>query len=144
MGSRSRRAAPLAVVGVVLAAAAAALGLTGCASLSPDAGAAASVVSQLDTAIASGDGAAACALLSESAQRSVTLQTGGGCADGILSLGLAVDATPGEPQAYGRSAFVPLGDGAVFLTADDDGWRVRAIGCVPQGDSPYLCAVDGS
>ncbi|ARJ06758.1 hypothetical protein B5808_17155 [Cnuibacter physcomitrellae] len=131
-------------MGGVGGAALALITLTSCASLSPDAAAASDVVSRFSAAVVAGDGEAACDLLTEPAQRSVAVQSGTGCASGIVSLGLDLDDPPGDPEAYGTSAFVPLGDGAAFLTAAEDGWLVRAIGCVPQGEAPFLCVVDGS
>lgn len=78
-------------VGGVGGAALALIALTSCASLSPDAAAASDVVSRFSAAVGAGDGEAACDLLTEPAQRSVALQSGTGCASGIVSLGLALD-----------------------------------------------------
>jgi hypothetical protein len=31
----------------------------------------------------------------------------------------------------------------LFLVELDEGWKVVAAGCVPQGERPYLCEVGG-
>lgn len=88
MSSASRK------VGGVGGAALALIALTSCASLSPDAAAASDVVSRFSAAVGAGDGEAACDLLTEPAQRSVALQSGTGCASGIVSLGGSPSTTP--------------------------------------------------
>ena len=47
-------------------------------------------------------------------------------------------------EVYGKDAVVHLEKDTVFLARFDDGWRVTAAGCTPNGDRPYDCDVRGS
>ncbi|PPF64032.1 hypothetical protein C5E11_04780 [Clavibacter michiganensis] len=139
---RRRRFVSLIVVGVVSTAAA--LALAGCSSLEPDGANAASVGNAFVEAIAAGNGADACALLNDSARQSVAKQTDEDCADGIRHLDLDLDGTVTSAQIYSRAAFVEVGDSALFLTVGPHDWAIRAAGCVPNGDRPFDCVIDGS
>ncbi|AZZ51464.1 hypothetical protein [Rathayibacter festucae] len=124
------------------------LSLAGCAGLAPDAAAAGATAAAFEEALAAGDGAAACAVLTPRAAEAV-VETGAGstaCPDAILALGLD-PASAGSPraEAFGQAAVVALGGDTVFLAASGDGWRVRAAGCTATGeDLPFDCAIDGS
>jgi len=94
--------------------------------------------------MASGDGADACALLNDAARESVMEQTGASCADGIQDLDLDLGGEVTSSQIYSRAAFVEVGDSALFLTVGPHDWVIRAAGCVPNGDRPFDCVIDGS
>lgn len=49
-----------------------------------------------------------------------------------------------EVKVYGKDAVAHLERDTVFLARFDDGWRVTAAGCTPNGDRPYDCDVEGS
>ncbi|GAA4593213.1 hypothetical protein GCM10023194_56980 [Planotetraspora phitsanulokensis] len=126
-------------VRVMLATATALLvGVSGCSSV-PDARIGA-VVDRFYGAVRDGRGDAACALL---APRTVAeLGVGGSdCAMSVLEL-----RPPGALRtvaAWGSEAQVRLAADTVFLHRFPEGWRVRAAGCRPRGDEPYLCVVGG-
>jgi hypothetical protein len=128
----------------------AALLLAGCAggTLSPSADDAARVAQEFSAAVAAGRGADACALLVPAAQdRAAELAAptgGGGCAAGVVALGLPDSGQVLHQQASGRAAFVELENDTVFLAVSGSAWRVRAAGCVEQGDAPFDCVLEGS
>ncbi len=89
-------------------------------------------------AVAAGQGAAACALLTDAAARSLPEP----CATSILDVGLR--GGPAEEVAvWGSEAQVRLRGDTVFLHRGADGWRVRGAGCRPGGERPYDCEVSG-
>jgi hypothetical protein len=113
-------------------------GLSGC-SPAPDARVGA-VVEQFYGAVRDGRGEAACALL---APRTVEEMAVGGddCAEAVVKL-----PPPGATRVvrvWGNEAQVRLAADTVFLHRFHQGWRVRAAGCRPRGDEPYLCVVGG-
>ncbi|PPF27919.1 MULTISPECIES: hypothetical protein [unclassified Rathayibacter] len=115
------------------------LALCGC---SADGTAARRAADAFLSALADGDGAAACALLTDSAREAVQDREGD-CPADVLELGIAGDGA-GDAEVYGRAAIVRSGSTAVFLTPGDDGWLVRAAGCTPVADAPFECVLDGS
>ncbi|PPG48802.1 hypothetical protein C5C24_14925 [Rathayibacter sp. AY2B3] len=121
------------------AAAALVLALCGC---SADGTAARHAADAFLSAVAGGDGRAACALLTDSAREAVQDREGD-CPAGVLELGIAGDGA-GDAEVDGRAAIVRSGSTAVFLTPGDDGWLVRAAGCTPVADAPFECVLDGS
>lgn len=138
---RALRPAALAAL-----AGAALLLVTGCAStgpLSPSADDAASVAQRFSEAVAAGRGAEACALLVPAAEKAAA-EEGGSCATGVLALGLPESGAVLDEQATGRAAFVELEHDTVFLAVSGSAWRVRAAGCVEQGDAPFDCVLEGS
>ncbi|MBB5076152.1 hypothetical protein [Nonomuraea endophytica] len=93
-------------------------------------------------ALASGDGARACALLSPRAEEG--LEKGGDtCPEVVLDLDLRGGAPLGGPRVYGDEAQVRLAADTVFLHRFADGWRVRAAGCEPRPGLPYRCEIEG-
>lgn len=132
-------AALTAVAGVVLS-----MLLAGCSGgLAPSAPAAAGVAEQFSEAVAEGRGVDACDLLVPAAQRQVAEVTGSECADGITTLGLPEAGTAVSEQAHGRASFVELEHDTVFLAVSGSSWKVRAAGCVEQGEAPYDCVLEG-
>jgi hypothetical protein len=89
------------------------------------------------------DGAAACALLSESASSALETSERTPCDRAVLSLGV----TPAGVEAasvWVTSAKVDLRDGdAAFLDQIRGAWRIGALGCRPQRGKPYECELEG-
>lgn len=100
------------------------------------------------SAVADGDGDAACALLAGSVAQTVAADEEAPCgwalsegrvADDLVER--AADARPGEVRVAGRQAQVRLGSDTVFLARSGAGWVVTAAGCDPRPDRPYDCEV---
>jgi hypothetical protein len=118
-------------------------GLVGCADLQgPD-------VEQVVLAFTrpDADAASRCALLAPATLAAFEQDESTGCPQAIGRLELT--GGPVRSTAiWGDNAQVRLGaDGGstgdtVFLTRTDQGWRVTAAGCQPQGDAPYRCRLE--
>jgi hypothetical protein len=76
----------------------------------------------------------------------VELEGGGGtCAQALPQRDVPEDpGTVREVKVYGKDAVAYLERDTVFLARFDDGWRVTAAGCTPNGDRPCDCDVEGS
>jgi hypothetical protein len=90
------------------------------------------------------DTATACALLAP--QTRVELEgEHGPCIQSLPQSDVPDDAgTVREVKVYGKDAVAYLERDTVFLARFDDGWRVTAAGCTPNGDRPYDCDVRGA
>lgn len=90
------------------------------------------------------DPAAACGLLAP--QTRVKLEDEQGpCRTSLPESKVPQDAgSVREVKVYGKDAVAYLERDTVFLARFDDGWRVTAAGCTPNGDRPYDCDVEGS
>ena len=116
--------------------------LSGCAGTAGDDAAAASVAVAFESALSSGDGDAACALLTANT-RTVLEDEEGACATAITALGLDGGGAVERSRAYARAAHVLLENDVLFLALEPAGWRVNAAGCTAQADRPYLCDLEG-
>ena len=101
-------------------------------------GAARSFVAKLQA----GDGAAACALLTDTARNSVPGATGQSCAEAITNVKEQGGAVEGV-QVWGDAAQVRIGADVLFLRLSSGEWKVSAAGCKPQPKGPYECEVGG-
>ncbi|XVV11148.1 hypothetical protein ACQP2X_40875 [Actinoplanes sp. CA-131856] len=115
--------------------------VSGCASVGSQEDAAAGKATGLLTAVAAGDGDAACALLAPDTVKAVAEDEP--CPEAILDKSLPRPGTVVETSVYGQWAQVKLSDDTIFLAAFDEGWRVVAAGCTPQASRPYDCTVEG-
>jgi hypothetical protein len=125
-------------------AAAAVLTLAGCASVGDREEAAGAVATRLLQAVASDDGAAACATLAPETLADLEQNEQKPCDQAILDEDLPEPGTIGKTEVYGQWAQVRLSDDTVFLAVFPGGWRVVAAGCTPRGDRPYDCTLQGS
>jgi hypothetical protein len=123
------------LVGVAL------LPLQACSTARPDVDAAAVVAETFATRVTAGNGQAACDLLSPAAAQSVAEQAGEPCPQAITGMPLRVSSTVDHVAAFGRSAQAHYADSVVFLSRFDEGWRIFAVGCRPEPNRPYECAV---
>jgi hypothetical protein len=124
--------------------AAAVLTLTGCASVGDRAEAAGAVATRLLQAVASDDGAAACATLAPETVGELEQNEQKPCAQAILDEDLPEPGGIDKTEVYGQWAQVRLTDDTMFLGVFPGGWRVVAAGCTPRGDRPYDCKLQGS
>jgi hypothetical protein len=129
--------------GSVLLAAAMATAGSGCAQPAERGEGAAATVRRLATAVASGDGAAACEVLAPETRAAVQESAGAPCADAITEENLPAPGTVQSVDVYGQWARVVAVGDTVFLGAFGDGWRVVAAGCRSRGERPYDCQVQG-
>jgi len=113
----------------------------GCGERSDDATA---VVERFQTALDGGDGAGACAELSEQTASALEQQEGHPCDEAILDLDLAAGREVAGTSVYVTSASVSLADGdTLFLDEASDGWEISAAGCRPSApDQPFDCELE--
>lgn len=88
------------------------------------------------------DAEAACALLAPGTATELE-QSSGSCARGVTAANLSDGGRVRDVEVYGLDAMVRLDHDTVFVARFDDGWRVTAAGCEPQGDGPYDCDIRG-
>ena len=93
-------------------------------------------------AMAAGDTAGACALLSDEARGNLEAASATPCTAALARLTLTGDA-PQSIEVWGDNAQIRTESGVVFLARFSTGWKVTAAGCQPRGDSPYDCQVEG-
>jgi len=124
----------------MLLAAAIGLALSGCSQgmASP-----ADVAADFDQALAAGDYATACALLTPEAVSELESGSGQSCANALQSLGVPVGGTVEHVEAWGRAAIAEMEQDTLFLARTGETWAVRAAGCTPVPDAPYDCIVTG-
>jgi hypothetical protein len=103
----------------------------------------ASVAERFYAAVASGDGAAACALLAPPTVEEVERSGNAPCRSAILDEDVPQTAEVVELKRYGDQAQVRLRDDTAFLAEFDNGWKVVAVACTPRGELPYDCKVKG-
>ncbi|RNE66462.1 hypothetical protein EEJ31_03415 [Cryobacterium tepidiphilum] len=125
------------------AAAAVVAALSGCAGPAGNDAAAASVADDFESALSSGDGAAACRLLTDNTRITLEDDQGAPCASAITALGLDAGGAIDSSRAYARAAQVMLQNDVLFLALEPSGWRVTAAGCTARVDRPYLCDLEG-
>ena len=96
------------------------------------------------TAVADGDGDAACQLLTPATRSELETSTGAPCAEAVLDEVNTADASPAV-AVYGDAARVRVGNQTAFLVLVEGGWRVTAAGCTapPTENVPYDCTVSG-
>jgi len=115
--------------------------LPACSAAVPDGDPARTAAEAFYTAVARGDGAAACALLAPEALSSLEQSTDQPCEQALPD-----EQLPFSPvrrvQVYGQAAFVELDDDTAFLGRFPDGWRVTAAGCQERPDRPYDCQLE--
>jgi hypothetical protein len=113
---------------------------------------AAAVAERFHAALEQGDGAAACAELSEVTASKLEQQEETPCDEAVLELELPRGGTAAETDVYVTSASVTLAGGATsflddgattFLDEGARGWKVSAAGCTPTSpDLPYDCVLE--
>jgi hypothetical protein len=114
--------------------------LSGCSSGNDDA--ATRTAERLHASLRAEDGAAACALLSDEAQRELA-SSGSSCETAVLESGVPDSGRVVSVKVYGTAAQVRYDEDVVFLGEFADGWKVTAAGCSPQAHAPYDCQVEG-
>jgi hypothetical protein len=127
-----RRIAFLLVVAAVL--------LTGCSSSRDDD--VEQVAERFHAAIEQQDGAAACGLLSQEAQRTLSA-AGDTCDVAVLDSGVPSEGRVVKVRVYDTAAQVRYDEDVVFLADFPEGWRITAAGCRPRPSQPYECDIEG-
>ncbi|MFK0045938.1 hypothetical protein ACIQU4_17795 [Streptomyces sp. NPDC090741] len=146
---RSRRApqprgrAMTAVVAVAAAAAAAAAMLCGCGAPAPRLDGARHAAEAFEQALADADYTRACALLAPQTRQQLEEDQHQPCGPALYGQDLPAAGQVDDTQVYGRQALLRLRNDTLFLSQFDDGWRVVAADCAPQGDQPYRCSLKG-
>lgn len=129
------RKVPVCVIAAVFA-------VGGCGG-STDTAPASDVASKFVSALAADDSATACSLLAPQAVRRITALRPEGCAQALPTLGLPADR-PDAVEVWSDTAQIRTRGDTLFLREFAEGWRVVGAGCVPHGDEPYECKVDGT
>lgn len=90
------------------------------------------------------DAATACALLAPQTRVELESQDGP-CQQSLSGTDVPDDAgSVRQVKVYGKDAVAYLERDTLFLARFDDGWKVTAAGCTPNGDRPYDCDVKGN
>jgi hypothetical protein len=115
--------------------------LAGCGSDEDDA---AGVTRSFFEAVAAGDGATACAELSESTREKLEKDEGAPCPEGLGKLDLGGESDVTGTHVSGTAATVSLVGGEhAFLDRTSKGWRIAAAGCKPAApEEPYDCELE--
>ena len=109
----------------------------------PDSGAE-ETANRFSSALAAGQGEAACALLSPLAKEEVSQTQGEPCPEAITAMKLEVSGRVSDVSAYLRTAEVRYADSTAFMSRFDGQWRIFAAGCTPRPGLPDDCALQGS
>jgi hypothetical protein len=120
-----------------------ALAFAGCGTADREHDAAA-VAERFHTALAEGDGRAACEELNPETASKLEQQEKKPCEEAVVTLELPKGASVADTRVYETSAFAQLAEGgADFLDESSDGWWVSAAGCDPAEPSqPYDCELE--
>jgi hypothetical protein len=122
----------------LLALAAAATVLTGCASAhEPEVERVASTFED-----PSGDPEERCDLLVPATRAAFEKSEGAPCTEVIEDLALQGGSVE-SVEIWGGDAQVTLTGDTVFLADTSAGWRISSAACRPQAEAPYDCEVDG-
>ena len=114
------------------------LSLCGCGSLTAD------EVEGVGADFAAADPAARCDLLAPNTRTALEEEQVSACAEAIEQAPVGGGEVV-SVEVWGEEAQVRLSDDTLFLTHTDEGWRVDAAACTPQGaDLPYDCEVAAS
>lgn len=125
-------------------AAGALLVLGGCAGQGSVEGASAADAAERFAQDVTADTAAACELLAPQTRVELESTTQAPCAQSLPRQEIPEAGVVREVEVYGKDAVVHLERDTIFLARFDDGWRVTAAGCTPNGDHPYDCDVKGT
>ena len=123
------------------AAGAAVLLLSGCAGAQD--GAAQRAAQAFYTAVAAGDGAAACAALAAPTRAELEQSSGKPCEQAVLEEDVPEVGQPVDVQVFGTMAEVSYDGERAFLSRYSDGWRVVAAACTTDRADRYDCMVKG-
>ena len=125
-----------------LACVVAALLVAGCGSAAEES--ARETADRFVSALGSDDAEQACELLAPNTSSLLESMSSQECAQALSSLDLPHDPVTAV-QAWGDGAQVRTAGDVLFLRELQDGWRVVAAGCKPEGEGhPYDCDLEGS
>jgi hypothetical protein len=100
------------------------------------------VTERFFAALASDDGAQACAQLSDSTVQTLEQEEQSSCSDAVGRLQLS-EGAPRSVEVYAFNAAVRLDNGAmVFAERTDDGWQIEAAGCRTAEGPPTEIPMD--
>jgi ketosteroid isomerase-like protein len=143
-GKNRPMVAPWRRAALVLTTAGLAATSAACTRPGQDRDAAAATVRALFTAVAAGDGEAACATLTPDTVAELEESSGTTCAQAITEEDLPEPGPVRTVDVYGQWARVVTSNDTVFLGAFGGGWRVVAAGCRSRGERPYDCRLQGA
>ena len=120
---------------------AAMLVVSGCGSSMSSA--ATGVAERFYQALASKDGAAACAVLAPPTVEEIEESADAPCRMAILDEDVPDAGAVVTTKRYGGHAQVVFQTDTAFVAEFDDGWKVVAAACTASGELPYDCKVEG-
>jgi hypothetical protein len=101
------------------------------------------VVNRFQAAVASADGATACAQLTEHLRSAFEEDEGKRCSAAIVGLGLDGLGRAARTRVYITSALVNVAGGDdAFLDQTARGWRISAAGCARTTGREYDCRLE--
>lgn len=98
---------------------------------------------QFAQALADADYPRACALLAPRTRQQLEEDQHEPCVFALHGEELPAAGEVRGTDVYGRQALLRLRGDTLFLSQFDNGWKVVAAGCTPQGDKPYRCSLKG-
>ncbi len=96
-----------------------------------------------EEALADADYPRACALLAPQTRQQLEEEQHKPCGSALRGQELPVAGPVRGTDVYRRQALLRLSDDTLFLSQFNDGWKVVAAGCTPQGEEPYRCSLKG-
>ncbi len=115
--------------------------MSGCASSQEDR--VRTAVDDFYRAVASEDGAAACATLAPTTRSELEESSGLPCDQAVLEEDVPEVTAPTDVEVFGTEAQVQYAGETAFLTRFADGWRVVSAVCTPTPNR-YDCKIQGA
>ncbi|MDX3533901.1 hypothetical protein PV721_05880 [Streptomyces sp. MB09-01] len=117
--------------------------LCGCGATAPRLEGARQAGEAFEQALADADYARACGLLAPQTRQQLEENEEKPCGPALPGQELPVAGQVRGTQVHGRQALLRLQKDTLFLSQFDDGWKVVAADCAPQGEQPYRCSLKG-
>lgn len=95
------------------------------------------------SAVADGDGDAACGLLGPATRSELEQSAGKPCAQAVLEEDIPQVSAPVDVAVFGTAANVSFDADTTFLGEFGDEWLVVAAGCTATATGPHDCVVKG-
>jgi hypothetical protein len=115
--------------------------MTGCGGVSEDD--VEGVATDFYSALADGNGQAACELLAPATRSELEKSAGKPCPQAIVDEQLPNPSASQDVAVFDTAGEVRFDTETTFLSEFPDGWKVVAAGCTPKPEHPYDCVLTG-